>query len=314
MPYRQVHVSGFPAVALRSNQLEVIVVPTLAGKVTNLRRLRGREWLWRNEQMPLAPPITGASYVETADSGGWDECFPTVGPCPMPEVPGLVLPDHGELWTLPWESRVYDFAGGTAYTGTARGKLLPYDFHREVILDENEPVVRFQYRLRHLGDVPFHWIWSAHPIFNIQPGTTLTLPSVHQVRVDAALGRSEKKGDSISWPPGGGASFIFPAGASWAMKLYGDIGPSGRAILTDPRQGEQLEMVIPADLIPQVGLWINCRGWAPDGKEAYYNLALEPCIGAPDRLDEAVDSWKLAQVLRPGEVREWGFEVWLPAF
>ena len=312
MSYRQVQVSGFPAVALRSEQVEVIVIPALAGKLSNLRRLRGREWLWRNDQIPLAPAIAGSSYVETADSGGWDECFPTVGPCPMPGVAGLVLPDHGELWSLPWDSRVYDFAGGTAFTATTVGQLLPYDFHREVILDRTEPVVRFHYRLRHLGDTPFNWIWSAHPLFNVQPGTMVTLPTVHHVRVDAAVGRPDIKGATRPWPLEGGASFVFPDTGSWAMKLFGDIGPSGRAILTDPRRGEQLELVMSADAIPQVGMWINCRGWAPAGKEPYYNLALEPCIGAPDRLDDAVESWKLAQLLNPGDVREWGFELRLP--
>ncbi|HEX7336364.1 MAG TPA: hypothetical protein VF252_04065, partial [Gemmatimonadales bacterium] len=67
-------------------------------KVTNFRRLNGREWLWRSDQIPLAPARPGASYVETADSGGWDECFPTVGPCPVPGAPPGTppLPDHGE--------------------------------------------------------------------------------------------------------------------------------------------------------------------------------------------------------------------------
>ncbi len=312
MSYRQVQVSGFPAVALRSAELEVVVIPALGGKLTNLRRLKGREWLWRSDQIPLAAPRAGTSYVETADSGGWDECFPTVGPCPMPGRPGLQLPDHGELWSLPWECRVYDFAEGTGFTGTAVGSLLPYEFHREVILDRQEPLVRFQYRLRHLGDAPFPWIWSAHPLFNVRPGTTLTLPSVHEVRVDAAVGRREGRGDVLAWPPAGAASMVLPEGERWAMKLFGDIGASGRAILTDPAMGEQLEFVVPSEQVPQVGIWINCHGWAPEGKRPYYNLAVEPCIGAPDRLDDAVDSWHLAQMLAPGETREWGFEVWLP--
>jgi galactose mutarotase-like enzyme len=70
-------------------------------------------------------------------------------------------------------------------------------------------------------------------------------------------------------------------------------------------------MVLDVSTIPQIGVWINCHGWAPKGMQPYYNLALEPCIGAPDRLDDAVNDWKLAQTLHPGEVREWGFEVWL---
>ena len=83
MTFRQVTVAGFPALALRGPEIEVVVAPTLGMKLTNLRRLRGREWRWRSEQTPLAPGVAGASYVDTADSGGWDECFPTVGPCPM---------------------------------------------------------------------------------------------------------------------------------------------------------------------------------------------------------------------------------------
>jgi galactose mutarotase-like enzyme len=48
------------------------------------------------------------------------------------------------------------------------------------------------------------------------------------------------------------------------------------------------------------------------GERPYYNLALEPCIGAPDQLDDAVLRWKLAQTLAPGEERTWGLEVRLP--
>ena len=51
------------------------------------------------------------------------------------------------------------------------------------------------------------------------------------------------------------------------------------------------------------------RGWAPPGRKPYYNLALEPCIGAPDSLDAAVREWGTAQTLAPGEEREWEVEV-----
>lgn len=312
MPFRQVNVSGFPAVALRSSDVEIVVVPALGAKITNLRRLPGREWLWRSDQIPLAPPIPGASYVETADSGGWDECFPTVGPCLLPENPAVLLPDHGELWSAPWETRVYQLTGGTAFTGTVRGTLLPFEFHREIVVDHQDPVVRFHYQLRHLGGRSFPFLWSAHPLFNVQPATTLTMPSVHSVRVDAAHGRPELRGEEIPWPlDGTGGSFVFPEATEFAMKLFGNIGPSGKAILSDPLKGERLEFVIPQQQVPQIGIWINCHGWSPAGKRPYYNLGLEPCIGAPDRLDDAVERWKMAATLHPGEVREWGFEIWL---
>jgi len=80
-------------------------------------------------------------------------------------------------------------------------------------------------------------------------------------------------------------------------------------MLTDPRMGERLEFVVRREEVPQVGVWINCRGWAPPGRVLYYNLALEPCLGAPDRLDLAVAEWHTAQTLHPGEERAWSLDV-----
>ena len=315
MSFRQTTVSGFPAVALRTAELEVIAVPSIGLKLTNLRRPTGREWLWRSDQIPLAPPRPGASYVETADSGGWDECFPTVGPCPVPGAPrgSPPLPDHGELWSSPWSSSVYDHDGGTTLTGATTGTAFPYEFERHITLDAQEPVMRLRYRLRHTGDTPFPWIWSSHPLLNVQPGSTLTLPGLEQVQVDAVHGRGDiQVGDMVTWPEGIAGEtgqFTFPAEGGWALKLFGGVGPSGSMAVTDPRRGERLEMVVPRAQVPQVGLWINCRGWAPPGRTPYYNLALEPCIGAPDRLDMAVTDWQTAQTLNPGEERTWAVEV-----
>jgi galactose mutarotase-like enzyme len=314
MSFRQTTVSGFPAVALRTAELEVVAVPSIGMKLTNLRCPSGREWLWRSNQIALSPPRPGASYVETADSGGWDECFPTVGPCPNPEEPAAPsLPDHGELWSAPWSSSVYDHAGGTTLVGSTSGTVFPYEFQREITLDQHEPVARFQYRVRNTGDRSFPWIWSSHPLLNVQPGSKLMLPGVERVRIDAVHGRTDLDvGAVVSWPLGIGGEFehfTFPETGGWAAKLFGDVGPEGRMTLTDPRKGEQLEFVVRADEVPQVGVWINCMGWAPPGRTPYYNLALEPCIGAPDRLDMALHDWHTAQTLSPGEERKWSLEV-----
>jgi galactose mutarotase-like enzyme len=315
MSFRQTSVSGFPAVAVRSALVELVAVPSIGMKLTNLRRLNGREWLWRSDQIPLAPPKAGASFVETADSGGWDECFPTVGPCPMPGAPAGAppLPDHGELWSAAWDSSVFETAGGTTLAGSARGAGLPYEFHREITLDLREPVVRFRYLLRHTGHTPFPWIWSSHPLLNVQPGSVLTLSGVTQVKVGAVHGRNDlSENDLVSWPGsiGGDAErFTFSENGGWAMKLFGDVGLEGRMTLTDPRRKERLEFMVQRDEVPQVGLWINCGGWAPPGRTPYYNLALEPCIGAPDRLDLAALEWHTAQTLHPGEERRWSVDV-----
>lgn len=318
MAFGQTTVSGFPAISLRSAALEIIVVPSIGMKLTNLRRPRGREWLWRSDQIPLALPAPGASYVETADSGGWDECFPTVGACPLPGAPAGApeLPDHGELWSAAWSSAVHDGPEGTTLVSTAQGTRLPYAFTREITLDRQAPVARFRYRLRHLGDAPFPWLWSSHPLLNVQAGTRLEVPGLTQVKLDAVHGRADlARGDVVSWPGAIGGrndAFVFGEDGAWATKLFGDAGPEGRMTLVDPRRGERLEMRVDPTEVPQVGIWINCAGWAPPGRRPYYNLALEPCIGAPDRLDDAVRDWRAAPELLPGEERRWSMEVRLP--
>jgi galactose mutarotase-like enzyme len=316
MSFRQISVSGYPAIALRSSLIEVVAVPTIGLKLTNLRRLDGREWLWRSDQIPLSPPRAGASYIETADSGGWDECFPTVGSCAIPgALPGTaLLPDHGELWSAAWTSSVFEGKDGTTLAGSAAGLAFPYEFHRRVTLHPREPVVTFEYLLRHTGDTPFPWIWSCHPLLNVQPGSILELSDVAQVKVASVQGRSDwQVNDVIPWPIQGEneSGFTFPATERWAAKLFADTGRQGRLTLVDPRRGERLEFRLSAEKIPQVGIWINCRGWAAPGRNPYYNLGLEPCIGAPDRLDIAAEEWKTAQTLRPQEERRWSFEVML---
>jgi hypothetical protein len=131
--------------------------------------------------------------------------------------------------------------------------------------------------------------------------------------VAAVQGRDDwRENDVISWPDdlgGEKGSFTFPDGGSWAVKLFADVGQQGLVSLTDPRLGERLEFSVDPGNVPQVGIWINCRGWAPPGRTPYYNLALEPCIGAPDRLDRAAFDWHTAQTLTPGEERHWSVNV-----
>lgn len=300
--YRQTAVSGFPAIALRSAEIEVVVVPAIGMRITNLRRLRGREWLWRNDQIPLAAPRPGATYSETADFGGWDDCFQA----------GAA--SHGELWSESWTSSVYEHSGGTTLTSSVQGRVSTYQFQREITLDPQEPVLRLRYLLRHLGEVPFPWIWSAYPLLNIQPGSALTLPTVTQMRVGRVHGRDDLHRDMVVDWAGGlggeGRSLTLSSESGWAAQLFGEVGSSGRMSLTDPRRGERLELVVDPIEVSQVGVWINARGWAPPGRTPYYNLALQPCIGAPDDLTEAV-RWGTARTLSPGDEYGWGVEVWL---
>src|SRR5258705_9140648 len=112
---------------------------------------------------------------------------------------------------------------------------------------------------------------------------TVTLPLVRQRRVDYASERPDLAPDvEVPWPLDGMAhSWTVPEVRGWSAKLFGDIGASGMAVLTDPTRGEQLEIVVDPGVISTLGLWIDATG-------PLVRLGVEPCLGAPDRLDRGV--------------------------
>jgi len=59
-------------------------------------------------------------------------------------------------------------------------------------------------------------------------------------------------------------------------------------------------------LVPNVGIWMNCGGWAgiPDVPN-YYNLAIEPCIGAADSVTDAMSNGTAGWLPAHGERRWW---------
>jgi hypothetical protein len=204
---------------------------------------------------------------------------------------------------------VLETPAATVLTSRTEGRLLPYEFHRDIIVPTEGPAVRLEYRLVPRGLEPFPFLWSAHPIFSAPAGMTVTLPSVRQMRVDRAHGRPGLAPDAeVPWPLEGQAhSWTVPAGGGWSAKLFGYIGGSGMAVLTDPARGEQLEIVVDPGVVPNLGLWI-------DATAELTRLGVEPCLGAPDRLDRAVGAWRSAPVLAPGVTRSWAVTVRIPEF
>jgi galactose mutarotase-like enzyme len=320
MPYRQTAVTGLPAVSLYNDTLELIAVPSVGARITNLRRRRrGREWLWHNPVLPfVAPPVEpGPSptiYVDRFDSGGWDECFPTVGACSLPGAGGgpASLPDHGELWHAEWKHDLLHGDGKTVWRSVVQCRSVPALFTRWVELpdiDAGEGRVTFRYSVRSTGSAPFPYLWSSHPLLNPQPGTRIELPGITSVKVDAVLGRSDLVPDTeIAWPPAGGESFIMPGPEGWATKLFARSPAEGMARITDPARGEGLELSWDGAEIPWLGLWINPGGFGP-AESRHFTLAVEPCLAGPDRLDRAVNDWQVAPILHPGEERSWRLTV-----
>lgn len=302
----------FPFVELRGGTTSVLVVPSLGGKIAELW-LAGRQWLWHSDVIPLAVPTGDGRYVETADTGGFDECFPTVGACRVPGwirgAGGIELPDHGELWSQVPDVAVAADGDGQRVTCRWRGVRLAYTFERSLRVDA-QGVVHLAYCVRNDGADRLPFIWSSHPLFPLTASTQLVLPEGTRLRVYARHGielgelRSEHQ-----WPwvrAGARACDFrvpFAVAKRYACKLFLDVAGGGTTL----REGDhELVMRWDAGEVTHVGVWINKRGWTPFRDEApYLNLAVEPAIGAPDTLADALGDWRGAAWLDPGAERRW---------
>ena len=274
----------------------------------------GREWLWRNEHVPYRTPVDGASYVETADTGGFDECFPTIAPCQVPaNVPGfsgLALPDHGELWAVRPAIEVSTPDEGGAMARTVwTGRRMPYRFTRTVRVT-SAGLVEMHYALRNEGSARMPFIWAAHPLLPLTPKTRIVIAQGTRIRVGAQQGIDIGGiGSMHEWPRVKSGektvdlSFPDTVAKKYVVKLFLEPG-EGRVGIEE--EGARLELSYDARTIPDLGLWINRRAWSGAPKRpAGLTLGIEPAMGAPDSLADALGSWNRAHWLDAGETREW---------
>jgi hypothetical protein len=291
-----------------------VLIPALGGKITEME-LAGRQWLWTSDVLPWSLPRQNSSYGESGDTGGYDECFPTVGSCRIPgwvrAYGGIEFPDHGELWSQEPKLEIETTTRGQCAVTTWQGRKVPYRLTRLARVAPDGTAV-FDYHVANDGGERLPFIWSSQPMLPMTPSTELRLPEGADLRVFVA--HRLQLGDHKSqhrWPfvraAGKVYDFLHPyhVAKQYACKLFLDMPErSGRAVL---REGDvELEVTFNTASVPQFGIWLNKRGWTPlKGEKPYLNLAFQPCVGAPDTLSDALGDWKRAQWLEPGEIRSW---------
>lgn len=274
---------GFEVRSLRSSGLEVAVVPELGAKVVSLKNLQtGREWMYRaNLPAKLFRNQPGDDFAHSP-LVGWDECLPTISPC---HWRGRLLPDHGEVWTVPWKLDETAWEKGTLRT-SVRLAMSPFEFTRAI--DARGDTLSAAYELVNLSAEPQEFLWAMHPLLALHPGDQLVLsPEIHEHLNEPWI-----------------HSLDFSSKMNSCGKAYAGPLRLGRAEVFNAISGDRLSFTWDTLDCDTLGIWLTRGGW-----NGHHHVALEPSNGAPDSLAVAASDWKRCGLLPPLGRKNWSVHI-----
>ena len=270
---------GVPAIAIASQELRAVLLPTMGGNIASLYdQEEGQELLCQSRLGDYAhlPP---ADTFEGGICAGIDDMFPNAIPCTIQEgaFAGTQLPGHGEAWRMPWQ--VLACQDQTVRL-ELRGKQLPYRLQKDVTVRGN--ALRMDYRLENLSPEPFPFLWAAHPQFQgalfagIQTGIT------GQVLVPFCIGPGNAKGRLSypvdAWDDGTPVDLrAIPPKERGIGYKYTATAPLGQGqgfcrLIGKGRRGDVL-ITFPTAQVPYLGVWMDA---CSDPQAPAYVVAPEP--------------------------------------
>jgi hypothetical protein len=273
------HEQGFEVFVLQNESLEISLVPELGAKVISLiNRRTGREWMSSPTGGPKLFRNRQGDDFSTSTLVGWDECLPTIAPCVHN---GRSLPDHGEIWSLPWAIDKEAINQGILKTAVVL-PISPFHFERCIELRENE--IQLHYRLENLGNEPEQFLWAMHPLVPIYPGDVMELTP-----------ESRDLLGTPSWLPSLNIESMQPA----CSKTYASPLHEGRAGIKNLQNGDRMRFLWDARINNTLGVWLTRGGW-----NGHHHQALEPSNGWPDALVDAASRNKCG-LIQPHAQLDW---------
>lgn len=294
------HLNGLGAVVLSNEQVRMVVLPELGGKIYSFEhRPTSREWMWQNARIAPSRVPFGSNF-DNNWSGGADVLYPT---CIPARWAGEEIPDSGEWWSIPWQAATASDDSGVTLTLTAGGRVLPTVATRTFRLEADRPEVTLGFETVNVGNAPVPFLLGFHPALAVKAGSSIDL-APGSVEIEHASGPAlGAPGLTYRWPHlvgGDGLERdmreVLPPRANVFAGHYftPDAGDVWWA-LRDPDGGPGLALVAPGADFVGLWMWIVYGGW-----RGYHHLALEPWTSFPISLDEAVRK-QTARWLEPGE-------------
>nr|WP_276316150.1 DUF4432 family protein [Paenibacillus lignilyticus] len=287
-------------VLLENELLRVIIMPDLGAKIWQITfKPRGKDLLWHHPRMK---PRKLALHTVYDDHffGGWDELYPN----DIAEtIDGEPFPDHGEIWTLPWQYALerVDPEEVTLHmwveTPISASRL-----SKRVTLRAGESKLRFAHTITNLGRKPQPYLWKLHAAMAADEHSRIDLPARTMEMEGFGTPRTGKTSYSYQWPYSEDDAGVvhdmrqvLPHSSGVSEFQYATDMQAGWCALTHTREGIGFGLSYDNRVLPTCWLFASYGGW-----RELQTVVLEPCSGYPVGLQDGLDRGT-HQILQPGE-------------
>jgi hypothetical protein len=294
-----IHLSNYKkkkSIVLENALIRAEFIPSPGGKLASfINKETGYEYLLQREgAMYLDQPYDGI-FVD-GECNGFDDMFPTIDACLYENEPwkDTKIPDHGEVWSLPWEYKI----DTDSLCMSVRGVRFPYKLEKKIFIS-NPKSLRLEYSLTNYSPFDFEFLWAAHLMINMKEGTIVEVPDDCRQIVTVLTNGNRAFGDINNWPwlrdKDGNAYRADICRSKDAMGFekyyFVDKLKEGWSKLKYSDKQNILNVSFPVAQVPYLGLLMNEGGWG-----GLYNMCIEPCTVCYDRPDVAKKHGQVSKV------------------
>lgn len=314
---------GMKSIVLERGRIRAEYIEAGARMVSFVDKKSGREIMLQSKLNEFKKREFDCFYPG-CDPAGFDDMFPTIDACYYEEFPwkGIKIADHGEVWSLDWEFNLdIDTVEMSVY-----GVRFPYRLIKKVYC-KDDTTLRIDYRVENMSTFDMQFLWTAHPMMQVDEGTRIILPPECRTgyTIVSSCGRLDSSCGSFGSSCGrlGGYGNVFELEERLnaernenlvvtvrspeennAEKYYiREKLSNGRCKMEFPIDRSSLEFRFPVETVPYLAVLVT------EGYQGDPNLVIiEPATALYDRVDFA-KAYGAASILKGNGCYEWYLEM-----
>lgn len=286
-------------IIVENELLKAVIMPDLGAKIWQITyKPKGRDLLWQNPRLkPRQLPFH--TLYDDQFFGGWDELFPNDTP---ENLGGELYPDHGEIWTLPWQYAVLKCEPDEAVIKLwVETPISACRVEKTITLKAGEAKLRFEHRISNQASTELPYLWKLHAAMKIDEFTRIDLPADKVYVDDFGTPRFGSTGRTYTWP------YVEEQGERFDMRKalsatsgvgefqYAIDTTAGWCALTDTKEQIGFALSYDKSAFPHCWLFASYGGW-----RGLNTVVLEPCTGYPVSVNDGIRQGTHKK-LAPGE-------------